>query len=395
MSQTATMTKAAGWTLWDLPFFEAEHFELAERMAAWARENVSHHDPKVDLAKRARKLVRAFGDAGFLKHVVPPLGQGVDARSVCLLREAIAYQDVLADDMFTMQGIGAAAVARLGTPEQQAKYLAPCRDGTMIAALALTEAKSGSDVASTATTATRDGDSFVINGEKAYISNAGLADFYVTVARTGEAPGARGLSVFMVDADTKGLKVGPPMDLIAEHPIAAVSFVDCRVPASAMIGQPGQGFRAAMGTLDVFRPSVGAAAVGAARRALAETLERLTNREMFGDKMSKLAGVQSAVADMACDIEVSALAVYRAAWGQDKQRGRPSYEASMAKLVATEAAGRVIDRAVQLFGGMGVTQGSIIERLYREVRPMRIYEGASEVQKLIIGRDMLNRAAKP
>ena len=391
MSQAAPLTKSAGWTLWDLPFFDDRHRELASRISEWAAANLKEHEEGGDVLGRARNLVRAFGEAGFLKHVVMEPGQQVEARAACLLREAIAYYDILADDMFTMQGIGTAAISKLGTSAQQAKYLPPAREGRTIAALALTEAKSGSDVASTASTAVRDGDSYVLNGEKAYISNAGIADHYLVIARTGEGPGARGLSVFLVDADAKGLQVAPQTPLIADHPIANVTFVDCRVPVNAMVGAPGQGFRAAMATLDVFRPSVGAAAVGAMRRAVAETLERASAREMFGDRMNRLPAIQAIAADMACDLETSALAVYRAAWGQDTGRGRATYEASIAKLVATEACGRVIDKAVQLFGGLGVTRGTVVERLYREVRPMRIYEGASEVQKLIIGRDLLNR----
>ncbi|MGE0828232.1 MAG: acyl-CoA dehydrogenase family protein [Hyphomonadaceae bacterium] len=392
MGDAAELTKAAGWTLWDWPFFEAEHHALAAEISSWAQAHLREVNEDEDIAVRSRRLVRAFGEAGYLRHVVPADDASIQARAICILREAISYYDVVADDMLTMQGIGTAAIARLGTEAQKKKYLPPCREGRAIAALALTEAQCGSDVASTATTAVRDGDSYIINGEKAFISNAGIADHYLVVARTGEAPGARGLSVFIVDADANGLKTAPLQRMMAEHAIAGVSFSDCRVPVSALVGPPGEGFRAAMATLDVFRPSVGAAAVGVARRALAETLERIGARRMFGDRMSKLAGVQSAVAEMACDIEVSALSVYRAAWGQDTQRGRVSYEASLAKLTATEAAGRVVDRAVQLFGGLGVTHGSVVERLYREVRPMRIYEGASEVQKLIIGRDLLKRA---
>ena len=391
MSDAAPLTKGAAWTLWDWPFFGSHHQELALRVAEWAKANLSGEDAGETLNARCRRLVRALADAGFLNYVVPEVGQEVDAISVCILREAISYYDLLADSVLTMQGIGTAAILRLGTATQQRKYLPPCREGRRIAALALTEAQSGSDVASTATTAVRYGDDFVLNGDKAYITNAGIADHYLVVARTGEAPGARGLSVFVVDADAKGLEVSAPLELIGEHSIANVSFVDCRVSADAMVGPPGQGFRAGMATLDIFRPSVGAAAVGAARRALAETLDRVTAREMFGDKMSRLPGVQSAIADMACDLETSALAVYRAAWGQVHKRGRSTYEASIAKLVATEGASRVIDRAVQLFGGLGVTHGNIVERLYREVRPMRIYEGASEIQKLVIARDLIGR----
>ena len=389
----AAAAAPSGWQLPDLPFFEPRHQELALRIAKWIAANlVDAHLPE-DLTERSRQVLHMLGDAGWLAFVVPQAGAQIDVRAVCLIREALSYHDMLADDMFIMQGIGMAAIARHGSPAQRERYLDRARAGTAMAALALTEKQSGSDVANMDSSARRDGDGYILTGEKAFISNAGMADHYVVAARTGQGAGAKGLSLFIVDADNPGLHTGPAMQMIADHPIADMSLKDCRVRADAMIGAPGEGFRAAMATLNMFRPTVGASAVGIARRALAETLDRVHRRRMFGGAMGALSAVQSQLADMACDLDAAALLVYRAAWGQDKGRGAAAYEASMAKLAATEAAGRVVDRAVQLFGGMGVLRGSVVERLYREVRPMRIYEGASEVQKLVIGRDLLKRSA--
>jgi acyl-CoA dehydrogenase len=380
-----------GWKLWDWPFFDASHHDLAQRVIAWNGRNHAAFSPgHAGLVDECRAIVRDLGAAGLLDYVVPREGVPVDLRAICLIREALTYEHALADAIFAMQGIGTMSIQQAGSEAQKAKYLEPCRRGEKIAALALTEPEAGSDVASMNTTATRDGDFYILNGDKTLISNAGFADHYIVVARTGEAPGSRGLSAFIVDADTQGLSVGDPIDFIAPHPAAPVKFVDCRVLAiDALIGQPGQGFKVAMAAFDVFRPSVGAAAVGLARRAMEETLKRVTTRHLYGEPMSKLQTVQMTLADMATDIDTAALAVYRAAWSRDVQGPRGSYAASMAKLAGAEAAGRVVDRAVQLCGGMGVTQGNIIEQLYREARPMRIYEGASEVQKLIIGRSLL------
>jgi acyl-CoA dehydrogenase len=297
----------------------------------------------------------------------------------------------LADAVFAMQGIGTLALRRFGSADLQERYLGPCRRGERIAAFALTEPETGSDVASMTTSAVPEGDHYVINGAKTLISNAGFADHYLLVARTGEAPGAKGLSMFMVDSDTPGLEVGPPIDFIAPHPAASLRFRDCRVHRRQLVGAPGQGFKAAMAAFDVFRPSVGAAAVGLSRRALHETLCHASRRRLFGKTMVSLDGVQMNLADMATDLEAAALLVYRAAWSHDVRARSTPYEASMAKLAGSEAAGRVADRAVQLLGGLGVTQGQLVEQLFREARPMRIYEGSSEVQKLVIARDMLKR----
>jgi acyl-CoA dehydrogenase len=381
---------ALQWGLWPWPFFDASHEELAERVLAWNADN--HGQAHHDMASECRAIVRSLGAAGLIDHAVPRGDAPFDVRSVCLIREGLTYQHALADAMFAMQGIGTMAIRRFGTPEQREKYLEPCRKGERIAAFALTEPETGSDVASMTTAAVRDGDHYVINGAKTLISNAGIADHYLVTVRTGEAPGARGLSMFLVDAGMPGLEVGAPIDFIAPHPAAALTFRDCRVPASQLIGQAGQGFKAAMAAFDIFRPSVGGAGVGLARRALHETLAHTDKRRLFGKPMHGLEGVQMALAEMATDLEGAALLVYRAAWSHDVRGERGAYEACMAKLAGSEAAGRVVDRAVQLLGGQGVTRGNIIEQLYREARPMRIYEGASEIQKLVIARNLLKNS---
>lgn len=379
---------SAGWKLWELPFFDQAHKDLAAEVTSWLAARPRDVESEGFIAE-CRAIVRDLGDAGLLRYVVPMGSESYDLRSICLLREALTYEHALLDAMFAMQGIGTIGIRQFGTEEQKERYLPGCRRGTHVAAFALTEPEAGSDVASLETTATRDGDHFVINGDKTLISNAGFADHYVVVARTGEAPRTRGLTAFIVDADNPGLSAGEQLEFIAKHPAGSIKFTDCRVPASAMLGAPGQGFTVAMAAFDIFRPSVGAAAVGLSQRAMHETLKRVTTRQLFGKPMSDLQSVQMTLADMAADIDTAALTVYRAGWSHDVLGKRGSYAPSMAKLVGTEAAGRVVDRAVQLSGGMGVTQGNLIEQLYREARPMRIYEGASEVQKQIIARAML------
>lgn len=387
-------TRDAGWSLVDWPFFEPRHHALAERVVAWSQAQ-RHPDAGSDFAEHCRAIVKSLGEAGLLDFVVPESVDQFDVRSLCVIREGLTYEEALHDAMFTMQGIGTLAIQQHGTAAQKERYLPRCRSGDAVAAFALTEPEGGSDVAATATVATRDGDGYVLDGAKTLISNAGFADHYIVIARTGEAPGARGLSAFIVDADTPGLECGPPIDFIAEHPAASVAFNGCRVGAEAVIGEPGQGFRVAMGAFDIFRPSVGAAAVGLARRAYAETLDRVRTRQLFGKSMGELQGVQMTIADIAADLDTAALTVARAAWAHDVRGDRGSYGPSMAKLVAAEAAGRIVDKGVQLCGGMGVTRGSVIERLYREARPMRIYEGASEVQKLIVARQVIAGKATP
>jgi acyl-CoA dehydrogenase len=380
------------WGLWPWPFFDSTHEALAERINAWNAEN--HDKVYTSMHEECKAMVRSLGAAGLLDYAVPSGDAPFDVRSVCLIREGLTYQHALADAMFAMQGIGTMAIRRFGTEAQREQYLEPCRRGQRIAAFALTEPETGSDVASMTTEARLDGSHYILNGAKTLISNAGMADHYLVVARTGEAPGARGLTMFLVDADTPGLHVSDPIEFIAPHPAASLRFEDCKVPVANRIGEAGQGFKAAMAAFDIFRPSVGAAGVGLARRALNETLAHTEQRRLFGKPMHGLEGVQMALADMATDLEGAALLVYRAAWAHDVRGERGAYEACMAKLAGSEAAGRIVDRAVQLLGGKGVTRGHIIEQLYREARPMRIYEGASEIQKLVIARNLIKSHAQ-
>lgn len=380
------------WTPWPLPFFEPHHATIAAKAAAWRSPVDDHAVTEADLPEACRAIAASLGEAGLLDLVVPEPGGRIDLRAVCIAREAISYRSALADCVIAMQGIGTGAIWQAGT-EAQMRYLAPARAGRAIAAFALTEPGSGSDVANLTTTATRDRDTYVLNGDKVYISNAPFADHYVVLARTGEGPGAKGLSAFLVDEGTNGLTAGAATELMAVHPAGPLSFCDCRIPATSLLGQPGKGFALAMSVFDIFRTSVGAATIGMARRAFDETVQRVAERRLFGGAMAELAGVQSQIAEMGVDIELGALAVYRAAWAKDTTGERCTREASIAKLVGTENAGRAIDRAVQIWGGMGVTRGSIVEQLYREVRAARIYEGASEVQKIVIGRAYLKGQA--
>ncbi len=374
-----------------LPFFEAHHRDLAHELGVWAAEHVEE-EPE-DETEACRSLVRAMGEVGWLTLCVPsPAGrfEQLDVRSLCLARETLGYRSALADFAFAMQGLGAGPISLFGNEEQREAYLPAVARGEKVAAFALSEAEAGSDVAALATTATPDGEGFVLNGEKTWISNAGIADFYVVFARTGE--GSRGLSAFIVDAGTPGLDDTASIPLIAPHPLGTLTFTDCRVPRSALIGEPGHGMRIALSTLDVFRTTVGAAALGFALRALDETLRHVRCRELFGGTLADLPVVQSKLAVMATEIDASAGLVYRAAWTKDAGAERVTKEAAMAKAYATEAAQRVIDAAVQLFGGHGVTTGSVVERLYRDIRPLRIYEGATEIQHLVIARQLLNEA---
>ena len=364
------------------PFFEERHRDLAARLENWCAANLPVDHADVDEA--CRGLVRALGRDGWLKHTAPDL----DVRTLALIRETLARHDGLADFAFAMQGLGAGAITLFGTAVQR-EWLDRTRAGEAIAAFALTEPRSGSDVAAIETSATRDGDGWVLNGEKTWISNGGIADLHCVFARTGEAPGARGLSAFIVPGDAPGLRVVERLETIAPHPLARLAFEDLRLPGSALIGRPGDGFKIAMSVLDVFRTTVGAAALGFARRALDETLRRVQARELFGAPLAELQMVQGHVADMALGIDASALLVYRAAWAKDMGAARVTREAAMAKLHATETAQEVIDKAVQLHGGDGVRSGHPVESLYREIRALRIYEGASDVQKIIIARQML------
>ena len=314
----------------------------------------------------------------------------LDVRTLCLAREILAFRDGLADFAFAMQGLGTGSISLYGSPELKTRYLPPVREGRAIAAFALSEPEAGSNVAALATTATPDGAAHArIDGTKTWISNGGIADHYVVFVRTGEAAGAKGLSAFVVDADARGLEVTERIEVIAPHPLATLRFDGVRVPLSHRLGQPGDGFKVAMATLDIFRSTVGAAALGFARRALHETIERAATRRLFGAPLGELQLTQGAIADSAAEVDASALLVYRAAWTKDQGAARITREAAMAKMVATEAAQRVIDRAVQLHGGLGITKGVKVEELYREIRALRIYEGATEVQKVVIARELL------
>lgn len=372
----------------DWPFLDDRHRKLQCELDSWCQEQVFGHVGDVDDLCRA--LVADLGDAGILRHCVPAEWGGasdkLDVRSLALCRETLGYYSGLADYAFAMQGLGSGAISLFGTPAQRKTYLPAVAQGKAIAAFALSEAEAGSDVAAMSTSAVLSGSDYVLNGEKTWISNGGIADFYCVFARTGEAPGARGLSVFVVDASTAGLMVAERIETIAPHPLARLTFRDCRVPESAIIGNAGEGFKIAMATLDVFRTTVAAAALGFARRALDEALDHTTSRHLFGAPLSALQMTESAIADMATEIDASALLVYRSAWAKDCHQDRVTREAAMAKLYSTEAAQRIIDQALQLYGGKGVTKGNMVESLYREIRALRIYEGASEVQKVIIAR---------
>jgi acyl-CoA dehydrogenase len=368
------------------PFFDAEHRQWAALVEEVARGlRVDHSD--TDAA--CKTLISDLGTSGVLSPTSSEDG-AFDVRKLCLAREILARHDGLADFAFAMQGLGTGAITLFGSQEQKAAWLPKTRAGEAISAFALTEPESGSDVASNTMTATRDGDEFVLNGAKTWISNGGIADVYTLFARTGEAPGAKGMSAFILTPNTPGFEVVDRLETIAPHPLATLRFTDCRIPASAMIGAPGQGFKIAMSVLDVFRSTVAAAALGFARRALDESLGRVSSRQVQGSPLFGLQMVQGHIADMALDIDAAALLIYRAAWTRDSGAQRITREAAMAKLFATDQAQQVIDKAVQLFGGEGVLSGTPVETLYREIRALRIYEGASDVQKVIIARQTMS-----
>ena len=370
------------------PFFDETHRRLADRVDEWARAELADLDHS-NVDETCKALVEALGEAGWLNlTAIDPADDTskIDVRSLCILRETLARHDGLADFAFAMQGLGTGAISLFGTPAQQAEWLPLTRSGKAISAFALTEPQSGSDVANSTMTATRDGADFVLNGEKTWISNGGIADVYTLFARTGDGPGARGLSAFVLPAGLPGFEIAERLETIAPHPLARLRFSDCRIPASAMLGASGQGFRIAMSVLDVFRATVAAAALGFARRALDEALARVTSRRIQGAPLFDLQMVQGHIADMALEVDAAALLVYRAAWAKDSGAARVTREAAMAKLFATDRAQAIIDRAVQLHGGDGVRAGETVERLYREIRALRIYEGASDVQRVVIAR---------
>jgi acyl-CoA dehydrogenase len=380
------------WLEW--PFFEPSHRLVCQALDRFVTggglDGVDHSD--VDGS--CRKIVRALGAAGLLDCAVAAPDSDattIDSRSICLSRESLAYVDGLADFAFAMQGLGSGAIALGGSQELRGAVLPKIRSGEWLAAFALSEKEAGSDVAAMTCAARLDGDAYVLDGEKTWISNGGIADVYTLFARTGEAPGARGISAFLVFPDDPGFSVAERIDVIAPHPLATLRLENCRIPVARRLGQPGGGFKIAMQTLDIFRASVAAAAVGFARRALDEAQTYARSRRMFEGTLYDLQITQAAFGDMATETDAAALLTYRAAWCRDVQKRRTTREAAMAKLAATETAQRVIDRAVQMFGGRGVRKGEIVESLYREIRALRIYEGATEVQKLIVARELKPR----
>ncbi|WP_418319981.1 acyl-CoA dehydrogenase family protein [Piscinibacter sakaiensis] len=381
----------------DWPFFDDRHRALATELDAWAAQHIDQHHA-TDVDAQCKVLVKQLGAAGWLRHAVGGTEHGgnvdvIDTRAICLIRETLARHSGLADFAFAMQGLGSGAISIAGTDEQKQSYLGRVARGEAISAFALSEPDAGSDVAAMSCAATIDGDHAVLNGQKTWISNGGIADFYVVFVRSGEAPGARGISAFIIDADTPGFEIAERIDVIAPHPLATLRFNDCRVPLTRRIGEGGEGFKIAMRTLDIFRTSVAAAALGFARRAFDEALQRAKTRKMFGGVLADFQLTQAKLAQMATTIDSAALLTYRAAWQRDQGRS-VTREAAMAKLTATEGAQQVIDAAVQIFGGLGVVSEQPVERLYREIRSLRIYEGATEVQQLIIGRDLLKEVGR-
>jgi acyl-CoA dehydrogenase len=378
----------------DWPFFEPRHKALAADLDRWARAEVSApHGNDKDVDQICRRLAHQLGEAGWLKYAVGGTQYGacadvIDTRSICLIRETLAQHSGLADFVFAMQGLGSGAITLFATPQLKERYLPRVVQGSAIAAFALSEADAGSDVAAMRCEARRDGDGYLLNGEKTWISNGGIADFYIVFARTGEAEGSRGITAFIVDSNAPGFSIGERIEIIAPHPLASLTFKNCRIADSQRLGEPGLGFKVAMATLDVFRTSVAAAALGFARRALQEALRRSTSRKMFGQVLSDFQLTQAKLAGMATDIDAAALLTYRAAWLRDRGQS-VTIEAAMAKMTATETAQRVIDSAVQIAGALGVVSEQTVERLYREIRPLRIYEGATELQLLIVARGII------
>ncbi len=386
-------------TYLDWPFLEDHHKTLALELDEWCHNQlgeISHE--RADADNVCCGLVKKFGHAGWLRYAVPEAYGGIheklDVRSLCLIREILASHDGLADFAFAMQGLGSGTLSLFGSEGQKKSYLTAVGKGDKIAAFALSEPNAGSDVAAMSTCFREEGDELVLNGCKTWISNGGIADYYTVFAREEGTKGSKGVSAIIVDATTEGLTIAEKIEVTAPHPLAKLDFSDCRVPKSALIGEKGSGFKYAMATLDVFRTTVGAASMGFAKRAMDEAMKRATSRQIFGAPMTELQIIQSKLGDMALNIDASALLIYRAAWVKDCVADRVTREAAMAKLYATEAAQKVIDDAIQIFGGQGVVFGEVVERLYREVRSLRIYEGASEVQKIIIAGQALQAHQK-
>lgn len=377
-----------------LPFFTEKHRELESIVRQFAERDVAPRAVEDEHEEaRARELVRLMASAGLLRYVVPEayggLSPRLDVRSLCLIRDGLAYVSGLADTMFAMQGLGSYPITLAGSEALKRRYLPPVARGEAIAAFALTEPEAGSDVSAIQATANRENDHYELNGIKTFISNAGLADFYVVFAKTNPGQGHRGLSAFVVEASTPGFALDEKLELIASHPIGRVKFERCRIPRDHLLGEEGEGFKIAMQTLDVFRSTVAAAAVGMARRALDEALAYSQRRVQFGRPLAEFQGIQFKLAEMATELEAARLLVYRAAWKKDQGTARVTRESSMAKFYATEVAQRIIDQAVQIHGGQGVVRGSVVERLYREIRALRIYEGTSEIQRIVIARELL------
>jgi acyl-CoA dehydrogenase len=376
----------------ELPFFDEAHHEYAAQLNAFAADGALLSIDHSDTDEACRNLVRMLGKAGLLSVVTGDSGKiAIDSRAVCLARETLAWHDGLADFAFAMQGLGTGAIGLAGSDALKAEVLPKITSGEWISAFALSEKEAGSDVAAMQCAAKLDGDDYVLNGEKTWISNGGIADVYTVFARTGEAAGTRGISAFVVYATDPGFSIAERIDVIAPHPLAAIRFNDCRIPASRRLGAGGEGFKIAMRTLDIFRASVAGAALGFARRALDEAIHHAKTRQMFGATLSDLQITQAALGDMATELDAATLLTYRAAWRRDVQKLPTTQQAAMAKMAATESAQMIIDRALQMFGGRGVQLGEITERLYREIRSLRIYEGATEVQKLIIARELLKQ----
>ena len=380
-----------------LPFFSQDHSQLQAQVRLWTENNLfAGHEIEVDLDQRARELLKQLGAAGFLKHTVPQefggVREQVEARDLCILREELARGDALADTMFALQALGSYPITLAGSASQKLNYLPRVASGAAIAAFAITEPEAGSDVASVQTTALRRGDLFAFNGVKRFISNAGIADFYVVFASTEPEKKAKGVSAFIVDANTPGLAVKEKTKVLSPHPIGVLEFTDCMVPQSALLGAEGEGLKIALETLDLLRCSVGAAAVGFAQRALEEAIRYSKTRRQFGRAISEFQGIEFKLADMATELEAARLLVYQAAWAHDCGNTDAKQKSSMAKFYATEAAQRIVDQALQIHGGNGLIAGSIMERLYRDVRALRIYEGTSEIQKIVIARELLKKA---